>query len=120
MRKLSGLEKTIAVALLVVVLDGWMVGQIVGVSYRPFSWLAIAEAGVYPVITDVWIDTSGLQVTGEVNPGTGYILQKNTNLVEGGWWHDIPPAVTSGTSNASFTDTNSLPDHQFYRIKDFP
>jgi hypothetical protein len=112
---------TVALSALVV-LDLAISLPVRGATYRPFSWMSIAPAGVaklYPVIQDVSFVGGKPTVAVEVSTGVNVTLQRSTKLRDAAGWRDV--ATTTATGQViHLIDTNPVSRAVFYRVKQLP
>ena len=120
MRKISRFWKQGLLVALVLALDLAVTLQVVGITYRPFSWMSLTdvqEESLYPVIEGTTVNEPDVSISASVQVGQPYYLQRSTNLNDGGGWVDIVGPVTAETSVLILTDTNWMSVERFYRIR---
>lgn len=109
------------IVVLVLAIDLVVSLQVIGITYRPFSWMSLTPAEVlslYPVIDHVTASKAGSQIALQAQEGAEYVLQRSTNLLDEREWVDVPPSTTATNNRVVLTDTNRWFDRAvFYRVK---
>lgn len=108
-----------ALVLGILTLNAFLGLQILGLTYRPFSWMTICEAGettLYPVFRGVEASSDRICFTIESEVGTDLRLERTASLSEPDW-QPVGDTVSSVGDPVLLRDTNPPPSSAFYRVE---
>jgi len=115
---INQLWKQAAIIALLIGVDLAVSLPIMGATYRPFRWMAMAPAGaatLYPMIQNLTFTGGKPSLSAEVRTGSA-VLQRSTNLLNATGWTDVAATPANGQV-IQLTDTNPVPHGAFYRVK---
>lgn len=106
----------------VVAVNAFLGLQILGLTYRPFSWMTLCEAGeltLYPVMLNPVASGDGVALTVHGRGGTVHTLERTASLSPPEW-ESTGVAVVDTGEPATLLDTNPPAQGAFYRVSELP
>ena len=118
MARIRNAARFVFLVLVILGINAFLGMEILGLTYRPFSWMTLCDAGetsVYLMIRDALL--SGNQVTVVVEgsaPGTDVSLIRSPSLPVPDW-QPASERVPGGGTSVALVDTNPPGPPVFYR-----
>ncbi len=117
MARVRRMVRFIALVLGIVVLNAFLGLKILGLTYRPFSWMTICEAGettLYPIIHGIQASPGLISLTAQGEGGTTVALERTTSLTEPDW-QPVGDSIPTTGEPIVLVDTNPPQPAAFYR-----
>jgi|BioPla2DNA2_1021312.scaffolds.fasta_scaffold15859_2 hypothetical protein len=106
-----------ALVLGIVALNAFLGLEILGLTYRPFSWMTICEAGettLYPIIHGIQATSDLVSLTVQGEGGNNLALERTISLTEPDW-QPVGDTVPTTGEPVLLVDTNPPQPAAFYR-----
>lgn len=122
MARLKRMVSVVVVVVGIMVLNAFLGLEVIGLTYRPFSWMTLCEAGevtLYPMMHGILQGHPPVSVRAQGVVGTDVCVERSLSLIHADWQPVGDPVLSTGLP-VDFVDTNTPQGAVFYRAKQTP